>query len=178
VGDSEHTDPIVEAPESSPSETPAAEAAPASEQAAAVTPEPAPEPAPVPIGSEPFCATGRRKTSVARVYLRSGRGSLRVNGRPLEQVFTSPHWREHAREPLVYAGVTEQYDAEILVKGSGPGGQAGAVRLGLARALILANPALRTKLRRNGFLTRDPRSKERKKYGQKGARKRFQWTKR
>ena len=171
MGDSENIEPIPGAPESAPSETPAVEAA-------AATPEPAPEPTPAPIGSEPFCATGRRKTSVARVYLRSGRGRLRVNGRTLEQVFTSPHWREHAREPLTYAGVAEQYDAEILVKGSGPGGQAGAVRLGLARALILANPALRTKLRRNGFLTRDPRSKERKKYGQKGARKRFQWTKR
>ena len=171
MGDSEHTEPIPEQAESAPSETPAAEAA-------AAAPEPAPEPTAAPIGSEPFCATGRRKTSVARVYLRSGRGRLRVNGRPLEQVFTSPHWREHAREPLVYTGVAEQYDAEILVKGSGPGGQAGAVRLGLARALILANPALRSKLRRNGFLTRDPRSKERKKYGQKGARKRFQWTKR
>jgi small subunit ribosomal protein S9 len=115
---------------------------------------------------------------VARVYLRPGNGRLRVNGRPLEEVFNSPQWREHARGPLTFAGVADQFDAEISVKGGGTSGQSGAIRMGLARALILANPALRPRLRQNGYLTRDPRMKERKKYGQKGARKRFQWTKR
>ena len=131
-----------------------------------------------PVGKEPYYGTGRRKTSVARVYLRSGSGRVRVNGRSLQETFRSRQWQEHARGPLVFAGVAEQYDAEINVKGGGMSGQAGAVRLGLARALLLANPALRPKLRQNGFLTRDPRMRERKKYGQKGARKRFQWTKR
>lgn len=143
-----------------------------------IAPEAAAEAAPEPIGKEPFYGTGRRKTSVARVYLRSGNGRLRVNGRALNEVFRSPQWQEHARGPLVFAGVAEQYDAEITVKGGGLSGQAGAVRLGLARALLLANPGVRPKLRQNGFLTRDPRMKERKKYGQKGARKRFQFSKR
>ncbi len=100
-----------------------------------------------------------------------------MNGRPLESFFLSPHWREHARGPLKFIN-GDQYDAEITVKGGGSSGQAGAVRMGLARALSAANPEFRVKLRKNGFLTRDPRMKERKKYGQKGARKRFQWTKR
>ncbi|HXE75426.1 MAG TPA: 30S ribosomal protein S9 [Candidatus Xenobia bacterium] len=129
-------------------------------------------------GGGPFYGTGRRKTSVARVFLRSGSGQLRVNGRPLDEYFTVPAWRKEARSPLAFLGVAEQYDAEITVKGGGPNGQAGAVRLGLARAVAQANPALRPKLRQTGYLTRDPRMKERKKYGQKGARKRFQWTKR
>ncbi|MBI2956893.1 MAG: 30S ribosomal protein S9 [Acidobacteria bacterium] len=136
------------------------------------------EAAPSGNGRRVFYGTGRRKTSVARVYLRSGSGQLRVNGQPLNAFFTTPAWRRQAREPLIFAGVAEQYDAEITVKGGGNGGQAGAVRLGIARALAAANPELRTKLRRTGFLTRDPRMKERKKYGQKGARRRFQWTKR
>ncbi|MFQ5664398.1 MAG: 30S ribosomal protein S9 [Terriglobia bacterium] len=138
-------------------------------------PKPAPDAA---APRERYYGTGRRKTSVARVYLRSGSGQVRVNGRPLEQFFFGAHWRQHAHEPLVFVGGAEQYDAEITVHGGGSGGQAGAVRLGLARALALANPELRPKLRRAGFLTRDPRMKERKKYGQKGARRRFQWTKR
>jgi len=174
VGDPENLDTDTEAPQHDLS-TPATEASDA-----ATTFETTPEPAAAlpPAGQEPYYGTGRRKTSVARVYLRSGSGRLRVNGRPLEDVFSSPQWREHARGPLVFAGVAEQYDATISVKGGGLNGQAGAIRLGLARALLLANPALRPRLRRNGFLTRDPRMKERKKYGQKGARKRFQWTKR
>ena len=122
--------------------------------------------------------TGRRKTSIARVYLRPGSGELRVNGVPLDKFFTVPAWRKAAREPLLFLNVAGQYDAEISVRGGGPAGQAGAVRLGLSRALSKANPAIRPKLRQTGYLTRDPRMKERKKYGQKGARKRFQWTKR
>jgi small subunit ribosomal protein S9 len=133
----------------------------------------APEP-----GREPAYGTGRRKTSIARVFLRSGAGRVLVNGKPLAQYFSSPKWRKQAREPLEFLGVADRYDASITVRGGGSGGQAGAVRMGLSRALALAQPSLRVKLRQNGFLTRDPRMKERKKYGQKGARKRFQWTKR
>ena len=140
--------------------------------------QPEPAAAVPPLGPGPYYGTGRRKTSVARVYLRTGSGRLRVNGRLLENFFLNPHWRQHAREPLQFVGSAEQYDADIKVEGGGSSGQAGAVRMGLARALTAANPALRPKLRQGGFLTRDPRMKERKKYGQKGARKRFQWTKR
>jgi small subunit ribosomal protein S9 len=163
-----------------------AESEPTEEGAAAaeepVVEEPVAE-EPLPVMGEPdehgrFYGTGRRKTSIARVYLRPGSGRIVVNGRKLEEAFTSPAWREHARGPLVFAGVADQFDAQVSVKGGGSNGQAGAVRQGLARALARANPSLRPKLRQNGYLTRDPRMKERKKYGQKGARKRFQWTKR
>jgi small subunit ribosomal protein S9 len=173
------------APEAAASEAPAAET-PVAEATAEATPEPAAEvpvtepqlEAVVPSNGGPFYGTGRRKTSIARVYLRPGSGELRVNGVPLDKFFTVPAWRKAAREPLLFLNVAGQYDAEIKVRGGGPAGQAGAVRLGMARALAQATPALRPRLRQNGFLTRDPRMKERKKYGQKGARKRFQWTKR
>lgn len=144
-----------------------------------MTPEPAPSPV---VTAEPapgkLYGTGRRKTSVARVFLRPGTGQLMVNERPLAEYFKNEFWREHAREPLEFSGLAEQYDATITVRGGGPTGQAGAVRLGLARALAATSAGLRTRLRQAGFLTRDSRMKERKKYGQKGARKRFQWTKR
>jgi small subunit ribosomal protein S9 len=139
----------------------------------AAQPEAAAQPAP---GN--LYGTGRRKTSVARVFLRPGSGQVRVNSRPLEDYFKTEFLRRHAREPLDFAGAAEQYDATITVKGGGPTGQAGAVRLGLARALAAWSEEARRKLRQGGFLTRDSRMKERKKYGQKGARKRFQWTKR
>ncbi|MFQ5695051.1 MAG: 30S ribosomal protein S9 [Terriglobia bacterium] len=151
-------------------DAPAAETPPAE--------EPAAEPAPAPRPSGPAYGTGRRKSSIARVYLRPGSGQFRVNGRPLEEFFSSPVWREHARAPLAVAGWSDQYDAEVTVGGGGSGGQAGAVRQGLARAIVAASPELHLKMRQGGFLTRDARMKERKKYGQKGARKRFQWTKR
>jgi small subunit ribosomal protein S9 len=165
-----------EAAASEPGAEPAVEAIPEPAAEAPVT-EPQPE-AVVPANGGPFYGTGRRKTSVARVYLRPGSGELRVNGVPLDRFFTVPAWRKAAREALLFLNVASQYDAEITVRGGGPAGQAGAVRLGVARALAQATPALRPRLRQNGFLTRDPRMKERKKYGQKGARKRFQWTKR
>ena len=186
MGDSENnelTKPPATSGEPAEASEPAAEtAAPEPEAVAEAVAEPVAEPqaeiaAPT-NGSGPFYGTGRRKTSVARVFLRPGSGQLRVNGRPLDEFFTVPAWRKEARSPLAFLGVAEQYDAEITVKGGGPNGQAGAVRLGLARAVSLANPALRPKLRQTGYLTRNPRMKERKKYGQKGARKRFQWTKR
>ncbi|MGH9780172.1 MAG: 30S ribosomal protein S9 [Candidatus Acidiferrales bacterium] len=181
----EASEPQAAEPEATATEAPATEAAPA-EPAAEATPEPAAEvpvtepqmEIAVPVSGGPFYGTGRRKTSIARVYIRPGSGELRVNGVALDKFFTVPAWRKAARGALLFLNVSGQFDAEITVRGGGAAGQAGAVRLGLARALSQANPAIRPKLRQNGFLTRDPRMKERKKYGQKGARKRFQWTKR
>lgn len=122
--------------------------------------------------------TGRRKESVARVFLRAGTGKFTVNGRPVEQYFPNHAWKHDATEALKFTSLTEQVDVMATAKGGGVGGQAGAVRMGLSRAISLFNPELRPALRTNGFLTRDSRMKERKKYGQKGARKRFQFTKR
>jgi small subunit ribosomal protein S9 len=125
-----------------------------------------------------YRATGRRKTSVARVILRPGSGKVLVNRRQIEGYFPSEAMRVEVRQPLATTETEGQFDALILVHGGGIHGQAGAARLGIARALVLFNPELRSKLRQGGFLTRDPRAKERKKYGQKGARKRFQFSKR
>ena len=138
-------------------------------------PQPAEDPG---TGDGPFRATGRRKTAVARVFLKRGSGQLRVNGREFAEFFTSEIWTRWAVSPLKVLGVAEQFDAKITVHGGGSSGQAGAIRMGLARALALANPSLHVDLRKGGFLTRDSRRRERKKYGQKGARRRFQWTKR
>jgi small subunit ribosomal protein S9 len=125
-----------------------------------------------------FRATGRRKTSVARVTLRPGSGKLTVNRRSMESYFPAEALRLELRQPLVATETDGQFDIMILAHGGGVHGQAGAARHGIARALLLFNPELRSKLRQGGFLTRDPRAKERKKYGQKGARKRFQFSKR
>jgi small subunit ribosomal protein S9 len=125
-----------------------------------------------------FLGTGRRKESVARVFLRPGTGKFTVNGRTVEQYFPNPAWKHDAMEPLKFTSLTEQVDVMVTANGGGVGGQAGAVRMGLSRAISRFNPELRPALRTNGFLTRDSRMKERKKYGQKGARKRFQFTKR
>jgi small subunit ribosomal protein S9 len=122
--------------------------------------------------------TGRRKTSVARIFLRSGKGQITVNGRSFEQYFPSESARAMVRQPLLAAEVAEKFDVLILAHGGGYNGQAGAARLGIARALIEFNAELRGKLKQLGLLTRDPREHERKKYGQKGARKRFQFSKR
>jgi small subunit ribosomal protein S9 len=115
---------------------------------------------------------------VARVILRPGSGKVVVNRRQIEGYFPSEAMRVEVRQPLATTETEGQFDALILVHGGGIHGQAGAARLGIARALVLFNPELRSKLRQGGFLTRDPRAKERKKYGQKGARKRFQFSKR
>jgi len=123
-------------------------------------------------------ATGKRKEAVARVYLRPGTGKLTVNDRPLEEYFPTSTLRNVVRQPLVLTETADKFDARINVGGGGVSGQAGAARHGLARALLKWNPELRKGLRTAGFLTRDPRAKERKKYGQKGARKRFQFSKR
>ena len=125
-----------------------------------------------------FHGTGRRKESVARVFLRAGTGKFTVNGREVDKYFPNHAWSHDATEPLKFTSLTEQVDVLVTAKGGGVGGQAGAVRMGLARAISRFNPELRPALRKSGFLTRDSRMKERKKYGQKGARKRFQFTKR
>ena len=125
-----------------------------------------------------FYGTGRRKEAVARVFIRLGSGKFEVNGRPVDDYFKNVAWRNAAMEPLKFTETLNQIDVWATAKGGGPGGQAGAVRMGLSRALARFNPELRPRLRKTGFLTRDSRMKERKKYGQKGARKRFQYSKR
>ena len=122
--------------------------------------------------------TGRRKTAVARVFLRSGKGVISINGRPANEYFTTEAARSMVRQPLLATETTEKFDVLVLARGGGFNGQAGAARLGIARALVEFNSELRGKLKELGFLTRDPRKHERKKYGQKGARKRFQFSKR
>jgi len=125
-----------------------------------------------------FLGTGRRKESVARVFVRAGSGKFTVNGRGVEQYFPNHAWKHDATEPLKFTNLADQVDVVVSARGGGVGGQSGAVRMGLSRAIARFNPELRSSLRTNGFLTRDSRMKERKKYGQKGARKRFQFTKR
>jgi small subunit ribosomal protein S9 len=125
-----------------------------------------------------FRATGRRKTSCARVILRPGPGKITVNDRPAENYFPLESMRKEVAQPLVATENLGKFDILINAQGGGIHGQVGAAMLGIARALLRFNPELRSKLRQGGFLTRDPRAKERKKYGQKGARKRFQFSKR
>jgi len=125
-----------------------------------------------------YLGTGRRKNSVARVFLRPGKGEIQVNGRNFEVYFPSPATRVVVRQALLAAEVADKFDVVILADGGGVCGQAGAARLGIARALVEFNTELRPKLKKLGYLTRDPRKHERKKYGQKGARKRFQFSKR
>ncbi len=125
-----------------------------------------------------FYGTGRRRESVARVYIKPGPARFTVNGRPVDEYFRNIAWHTAAVEPLKFTQMLDQVEVNALVKGGGVGGQSGAVRMGLSRALAALNPELRPALRKNGFLTRDPRMKERKKYGQKGARRRFQYSKR
>jgi small subunit ribosomal protein S9 len=123
-------------------------------------------------------ATGKRKNSIARVWLTPGEGKVVVNGRPLEKYFGRETLKMVVRQPLELTNTLGKYDIQVNVAGGGSSGQAGAIRHGLAKALLSLDPDLRMKLRREGFLTRDSRIKERKKYGQKGARKRFQFSKR
>ncbi|MDR3720573.1 MAG: 30S ribosomal protein S9 [Candidatus Acidoferrales bacterium] len=125
-----------------------------------------------------FYGTGRRRESVARVYIKPGVAVFTVNKRPVDEYFRNVAWNKAAVEPLKFTQMLDQLEVKAQVKGGGVGGQAGAVRMGLSRALAKLNPELRPALRKNGFLTRDPRMKERKKYGQKGARRRFQFSKR
>ena len=122
--------------------------------------------------------TGRRKNAVARVFIRPGSGKFEVNGRAVDTYFKNVNWLTRAIEPLKFTNTAAELDVTATCNGGGVGGQAGAVRMGLSRALSVFNPDLRQGLRNNGFLTRDSRMRERKKYGQKGARKRFQFSKR
>jgi small subunit ribosomal protein S9 len=125
-----------------------------------------------------YLGTGRRKTSVASVRIATGTGKITINRRPLATYFALETLRNTAQLPLVITGTAEKLDVRVNVKGGGPAGQAGAVRHGISRALLEFDATLRPALKAEGFLTRDSRMKERKKYGQPGARKRFQFSKR
>lgn len=125
-----------------------------------------------------YITVGRRKEAVARVHLSLGKGTILVNGAPYEKYFIRETDRIIIKQPLQITNNLTKYNIVANIRGGGLTGQAGALRHGLARALVLAEPETKDVLRKNGFLTRDPRMKERKKFGQKGARKRFQWTKR
>jgi small subunit ribosomal protein S9 len=125
-----------------------------------------------------YYATGKRKTSIARVWMSPGEGKIRINQRPIEEYFDRATLKMIAEMPLSLTNTYGQFDFYILANGGGISGQAGAVRHGIAKALQEYNPNLRIQLKRAGFLTRDARKKERKKYGQKGARARYQYSKR
>ncbi|MCS7024901.1 MAG: 30S ribosomal protein S9 [Bryobacteraceae bacterium] len=125
-----------------------------------------------------YIGTGRRKAATARVFLRPGKGVITVNGRDVDSYFTTQTARLAVRQPLLATETADKFDVLVLADGGGISGQAGAVRLGIARALIEFNSELRAKLKSLGYLTRDPRAHERKKYGQRGARRRFQFSKR
>ena len=125
-----------------------------------------------------YYGTGRRKMAIAKVWLRSGSGKILVNGRTSENYFNNLSLLQLLRQPLEDTKMNKHFDVHAKVTGGGISGQAGALRHGIARALLESNPSLKKTLREGGFLTRDPRSRERKKYGQKGARKRFQFSKR
>jgi small subunit ribosomal protein S9 len=125
-----------------------------------------------------YYGTGRRKTSVARVYLRPGSGDYKVNGRAFNEYFVTEAQRANARQPLLSTDTAATFNVVARVSGGGVNGQADAMKLGIARALMQFNAELRKKLKTEGMVTRDSRGKERKKYGQKGARKRFQFSKR
>ena len=125
-----------------------------------------------------YYGTGRRKSAIARVFLRPGSGKFTVNGKQFEEYFVTPAQRVAAKKPLGIADINETFDILTTVKGGGVMGQADAVKLGIARALMLFNVELRKTLKAGGMVTRDSRGKERKKYGQKGARARFQFSKR
>jgi small subunit ribosomal protein S9 len=125
-----------------------------------------------------YYGTGRRKRAVARVFLRQGSGDFKVNGRAFEEYFVTESQRSAAKQPLVSTESATSFNVLANVSGGGVNGQADAVKLGIARALMLFNAELRKKLKTEGLVSRDSRGKERKKYGQKGARKRFQFSKR
>jgi small subunit ribosomal protein S9 len=130
------------------------------------------------LATTQYYGTGRRKTSTARVFLRPGSGTITINRKPIEASFPTETLRLVIRQPLVVSETTERFDVLATTSGGGVAGQAGALRLGIARALVDYNGDLKSTLRKAGLLTRDPRAKERKKYGLAGARKRFQFSKR
>jgi small subunit ribosomal protein S9 len=128
--------------------------------------------------AEQFAGTGRRKRAVARVRIELGQGVITVNNRPIDDYFARPTLQQIIRQPLEVTQTTSRFDVHVKTQGGGQSGQAGAVRHGIARALLDMDETLREVLRKNGLLTRDPREKESKKYGRKRARKRFQFSKR
>jgi len=130
------------------------------------------------LATTEYYGTGRRKTSTARVFLRPGKGTITVNYKPIESSFPAESLRLTIRQPLVVTETSERFDVLATTAGGGVAGQAGALRLGISRALVEYDAELRSRLRKAGLLTRDPRAKERKKYGMAGARKRFQFSKR
>ncbi|MCU0615026.1 MAG: 30S ribosomal protein S9 [Desulfobacterales bacterium] len=125
-----------------------------------------------------YYATGRRKSSVARTWLKPGNGNLIINNRPADKYFRIQTTYKTMLQPLALTNTLGEFDVKVTVKGGGYSGQAGAIRHGITRALMLANPEFRSQLKRAGFVRRDPRTKERKKYGQRGARARYQFSKR
>ena len=125
-----------------------------------------------------FYATGKRKTAIARTWLKPGNGTITVNNRPVDEYFKVPSAKRFLIQPLVMTNTLESYDVNVRVVGGGISGQAGAIRHGITKALIEVDADFRTPLKRAGFVRRDPRAKERKKYGQRGARARFQFSKR
>jgi small subunit ribosomal protein S9 len=130
------------------------------------------------VAAAQYYGTGRRKTSTARVFLRPGSGAVQINNKAFEQFFPTEALRTQIRQPLVLTETADKFDILATVDGGGVSGQAGAMRLGIARALVEYNAELRKQLKTEGLLTRDARAKERKKYGMAGARKRFQFSKR
>jgi small subunit ribosomal protein S9 len=130
------------------------------------------------VNQNQYYGTGRRKTAAARVYLRPGAGHVKVNGRTLDEYFPNEVLKMVIKQPLMLTETVESFDIVVSVAGGGSAGQAGAIRHGISRALLIFNIELRDRLKSAGLLTRDPRKKERKKYGQKGARARFQFSKR
>jgi small subunit ribosomal protein S9 len=130
------------------------------------------------VNQNQFYGTGRRKTAAARVYMRPGAGHVKVNGRTLDEYFPNEVLKMVIKQPLLLTETVESFDIVVSVAGGGSAGQAGAIRHGISRALLIFNIELRDRLKSAGLLTRDPRKKERKKYGQKGARARFQFSKR
>jgi len=130
------------------------------------------------MAEERYYATGKRKTTVARVWLRPGEGKIEVNKRTFNDYFPRETLRMTIMQPLELTNTTGQFDVRVNVKGGGMSGQAGAVRHGISKALLLYNEKYRDVLKKAGFITRDPRVKERKKYGRRGARARFQYSKR
>ncbi|MEJ2640227.1 MAG: 30S ribosomal protein S9 [Desulfosarcinaceae bacterium] len=125
-----------------------------------------------------YYATGKRKTAIARTWIKPGKGEITINNRPLDDFFKVPTAKTILRQPLALTNTLEKFDIRVRVGGGGISGQAGAIRHGITRALIEYDPELRPTLKKAGFVKRDPRIKERKKYGQRGARARFQFSKR
>ena len=130
------------------------------------------------MAEQKFYATGKRKTSVARVWIKPGTGQIMINKRTIDEYFGRPTSKMVVRQPLELTENIGKFDVSVNVSGGGPSGQAGAIKHGISKALLEANPDFRSLLKKAGFLTRDSRVKERKKYGQPGARKRFQYSKR